>query len=146
MININRIEGNFRQASTELRETYLERTRKVQETVRHLLDTSSRESWKCDPNRWSVGQYEEVTRLLQGYVDNEVNLNPSNDCKKSCSDYKQTKHYTCFNDTYCSKEDVKEEMAVCKGTVVDCQFIGSDMNICASVSLLIFFLFYFRII
>lgn len=130
---ISPLQGNFRQSANELRSKYLERTAKVQEQVRYLLETSNRDTWKCDPNRWSVGNYEQVTRLLQGYIDNEVNLNPENNCKRTCSDYKLTKNYVCRNDTFCSLPEIGKDRAVCKGTVVDCDFLGSDMNICASV-------------
>lgn len=102
--------------------------------MKYLLDTSERNVWKCDPDVWSIGTYEEVTRLLQGYVDNEVNLNPENNCKRTCSDYKQTTHHVCQNGTYCSLPDAGPERAICKGTIVDCDFFGSDMNICESVS------------
>lgn len=134
IFKFNTFSGNFRQSSNDLRGKYLERTARVQEQVKYLLDTSNRDVWKCDPDVWSIGTYEEVTRLLQGYIDNEVNLNAENNCKSTCTDYKQTRHHVCQNGTYCSLPDAGAERAICKGTIVDCDFFGSDMNICESVS------------
>lgn len=129
--------GNYRQSSNDLRAKYLQRTERVQEQVKSLLETSNRDVWKCDPDEWSIGLYEEVTRLLQGYIDNEVNLNPENNCKRTCTDYKQTRHHVCRNDTYCALPEPGKERSICKGTVTDCSFFGSDMNICPAVSFII---------
>lgn len=83
------------------------------------------------------GYSDEVTRFLQGYVDNEVNLNELNDCKKSCSDYKNTQNYLCFNGSYCANDVLQEQNDLkCNGAVVNCEFIGADMTICPSVSIL----------
>lgn len=77
-----------------------------------------------------------MTRLLQGYIDNEVNLNPINDCKKTCSDHKLTSNEICYNGTYCAQEPKEvQDARKCKGVVVDCDFVGSDLTICPSVIL-----------
>lgn len=119
-----------------LHEKYLERTLTVQNQVRLILEHSKRDTYKCDPNMWSIGSFEQVTNFLQGYIDNEVNLNPVNDCKKSCPDYKVAEHHACYNGTYCDLQpnEREKEMSICRGKIVDCQFIGSDLNICKSVS------------
>lgn len=84
------------------------------------------------------GYSDEVTRFLQGYIDNEVNLNPINDCKKSCSEYKNTQNYLCYNGSYCANDVLQEQKDLkCNGAVVDCEFIGGDMTVCPSVSALV---------
>lgn len=75
----------------------------------------------------------QITHLLDGYVDNEVNLNNNDDCTQTCSDYTITRNYGCFKGTYCEKEE--QAFSTCKGTVVDCQFIESDLEICSAVRL-----------
>lgn len=81
------------------------------------------------------GYSDEITRFLQGYIDNEVNLNQVNDCKKTCHEYKDTQNYLCFNGSYCAQTEIQEQSELrCNGAVVDCEFIGTDMTICQTVS------------
>lgn len=128
--------GNYRQTAQKLREEYLDRTHQTQDIARHFLEYSKRDIWRCDPNRYTVGTYEEVTNFLQGYLDNEANLNPENSCQSTCEDYTVTENYGCFEDTYCALKPEKErERAICKGKIVNCEFLGSDLNVCSSVSL-----------
>lgn len=103
--------------------------------VKKLLQTSNRDIWRCDPNHYSIGTYEEVTNFLRGYMDNEVNLNPDGTCRNTCNDYKVTENYQCYDGTYCAQkpEGPERDRVRCRGTVVDCQFIGSDLNVCSSV-------------
>lgn len=130
------LSGNFRGSGQLLREKYLERAKLVQQKVKFLMDTASRDTWKCDPRQYSVGTYEEVTNFLQGYLDNEVNLNQENDCKNSCPDYKLAEHHMCHNGTYCAQqpEGAERDRSICRGKIVDCDFFGSDLNVCKSVS------------
>lgn len=119
-----------------LREKYLQRTKLVQEKVKFLMDTANRDTWKCDPRQYSIGTYEEVTNFMQGILDNEVNLNEANDCKNTCADYQVAENHLCFNGTYCAlqPEGAERYRSVCHGTIVGCEFIGSDFNVCKSVS------------
>lgn len=128
--------GNFRSSGQQLREKYLERTKLVQQKVKFLMDTSSRDTWKCDPRQYSVGTYEQVTNFMQGYIENEGNMNGDNDCKTSCSDYRLAENHMCFNGTYCAQqpEGAERDRSICRGKIVDCEFIGSDFNVCKSVS------------
>lgn len=41
--------GNFRSAAQSLRAKYLERTQHTQDIVKHLLQYSKRDVWRCDP-------------------------------------------------------------------------------------------------
>lgn len=127
--------GNFRSAAQALRTKYLDRGHETQELVKNLLNNSKRDIWRCDPNRFGVGTFEEVTNFLQGYVDNEVNLNEEQTCRNTCSDYTSTKNYFCTDGTYCGQKEagVERERARCNGRVVGCQFIGSDLNVCSNV-------------
>lgn len=129
------ITGNYRDEAQTLRAKYLDRTHQTQQIVKHLLETSNRDIWRCDPNHYSVGTYEEITNFLQGYVDNEVNFSPDNSCQNTCSDYRVTENYGCYDGSYCAQKPIgpERDRIVCKGKVVDCEFIGSDLNVCSSV-------------
>ncbi|KAJ6637237.1 hypothetical protein Bhyg_09967 [Pseudolycoriella hygida] len=120
-----------------LRMLFNERTIQTQERVRSLMEQSGRETWNCDlePNEYGrKGVSNQVTKLVQGYIDNEVNLNPTNDCKKECSDYTLTKNYQCYNGTLCDPARDAPGIRKCLGNVVNCQFIEGDMKICPSVA------------
>lgn len=63
-------------------------------------------------------------------MDNEVNLNPLNDCKLQCHDYTMTENHLCFNGTYCHD---KEPRFKCNGKILNCGYVGSHLTICPSV-------------
>lgn len=65
--------------------------------------------------------YEQITKLLQGSLEYEMNLD-HNTCFKTCSDYKYVSHRIQ------NKYD-------CKGALHDCTFIDADMNVCDSVNI-----------
>lgn len=78
----------------------------------------------------------QVTNLLQGYVENEANLNKEGSCSGSCSDYKFARNRYCAPGTFC--DDLAQagngsKNHICSGTIVDCIFFESDMKICPSV-------------
>lgn len=78
-------------------------------------------------------EYEMITGFLQGFVDNEINLNRENTCKNTCADYRLTRQYGCHNDTPCGLPLKNQRINKCKGILRDCEFIGSDLEICPSV-------------
>lgn len=80
-------------------------------------------------------EYEMITGFLQGFVDNEINLNEENTCKKTCEDYRLTRQYGCHNDTLCGVPLKNQRINKCNGILRDCEFIGSDLEICPSVSI-----------
>lgn len=122
--------GNYRRTAAALRTKYLDRTHQTQDIARHFLEYSRCDIWRCDPNRYTVGTYEEVTNFLQGYVDNEANFNPDHSCQSTCENYQLTENHGSFEGTYTYERPDK----VCNGKIVNCEFLGSDLNICSSVS------------
>lgn len=73
--------------------------------------------------------FDQVTRLLQGYVENEVDMNPDGTCRENCGFYTLAKHHNCFKDQYCSKQKA------CSGRILNCGYIDSDMWVCPAVSI-----------
>lgn len=73
-----------------------------------------------------------MTNFLQGYVDNELNLNTEDSCTQNCADYTKTKNYLCSPDTVCGETDTRHRhLSVCKGNVHDCVDIGDiDTKLC----------------
>lgn len=75
-----------------------------------------------------------ITGFLQGFVDNEINLNRELTCKNTCEDYRVTRQYGCHNDTPCGFSVKNQRISKCKGILRECEYIGSDLEICPSVS------------
>lgn len=89
---------------------------------------SSNEYWRCDPNKYIKDEnYIEITELLQGYVQNEVDLNPDGNCWENCAAYKYTKSHSCYKNLYCKQQ------RRCNGEIINCRFIDSDMWICPAM-------------
>lgn len=89
--------------------------------------------------------YIEITHFYQGYIDNEINLNADDNCRLSCDDYTDARHYTCVNKTFCAPENdfldpfvLKRinSKAICKGNVYNCSRLSGDLKLCLAVSLL----------
>lgn len=80
----------------------------------------------------AANSYDQVTNFLQGYVDNELNLNTEDSCKQNCADYKKTRNYVCAPETLCGEvETHNRPLSVCAGVVRDCVDLGDiDTNIC----------------
>lgn len=115
------VAGKFTSEVQHSREIFEKRTNEVVETVRKAMQNISREVWKCDPKQHEKGEtYQEITNFLQGYVENENNLNNQSVCGRDCVEYtfaeSNGKHPTC------------------SGKVLDCKFIDANMWICNAVS------------
>ncbi|XP_047503173.1 uncharacterized protein LOC125048534 isoform X1 [Pieris napi] len=118
-------KGNFTQEASLTRQRYTERTARTATAAKAALAMAQRDLYRCDPPQHVKGEtYEEVTRLLQGYIENEVDMNPDMTCKENCAYYTLSKNYGCFKDMYCASQPT------CKGRIINCQYVDSDMWVC----------------
>lgn len=76
-----------------------------------------------------------ITGFLQGFVDNEINMNREQTCTNTCEDYRMARQYNCHNDTLCGQTLKNPRINKCKGVIRDCEYIGSDLEICPSVGM-----------
>lgn len=124
----------FTEIASSKRKAYEDRTKRVVSLIPKLMAGAKRNSWTCDPPKHIKNEtYDEVTRLLQGFIENEVNLNSENTCTQTCDFYEVT-NGTCTSDKeqkvlFCARQKM------CYGTILDCQFVDADMSVCLSVSL-----------
>lgn len=84
---------------------------------------------------FSIDSYIEISRFYQGYIDNEINLNPQAKCLQTCEEYTETKHYHCAEDSFCEHlTDPKlKSKLICNGAVLNCRYFDSSFNICPAV-------------
>lgn len=122
-------KGNFTTEAKMLHDNYLERMSQQANALKESMKRADSSYWKCDPRIHEEGKtYTEVTKVLQGFLVNEVDLNKEVTCREDCPFYKYTKQYTCYKDNYCAKQPR------CNGNVVGCEFVDSDMWVCQAPS------------
>ncbi|XP_060662544.1 uncharacterized protein LOC132795698 isoform X1 [Drosophila nasuta] len=119
--------GNFSQEAELMRRDYEKRTERAVTLLKEVMRRADRILWRCDPPKHTHNvTYDEVTRLLQGYIENEVDLNSDETCRETCSYYQSTRSEGCFKEYFCARQPK------CSGKLYNCQFIDSDMWVCPS--------------
>lgn len=125
-------KGNFTTEAKLMRRRFEDRTNRTQNLLQKVMNQSSLEYWRCDPDhgKHKEGEtYVQLTRLLQGYVENEVDMNTDNTCKENCAYYNWgVRQEQCYKDLYCSKQ------TKCAGKMYSCEYVDSDMWICPAAS------------
>jgi hypothetical protein len=122
-------EGNFTTEAEIARERFQQRTNRIIQTVKIAMESASKDLWKCDPKRHISGDtYVEVTQLLQGYIQNEVDLNSEGTCRENCAEYSYTKSHGCYQNLWCKRQ------RRCHGKIINCKYVDSDMWVCPADS------------
>lgn len=67
-----------------------------------------------------------VTNFLQGYIDNEENLNDKDSCTNTCSDFKTVVFQRCAPNTPCGNQLKPDNPIRCMGRIHDCQDVNHD--------------------
>ncbi|XP_068158847.1 uncharacterized protein orion isoform X2 [Drosophila tropicalis] len=118
-------KGNYTQEAELMRQNYEKRTERTLKPLREVMRRADRIVWRCDPPKHKAAvTYDEITRLLQGYIENEVDLNTDETCRETCSFYQATRSEGCFKELFCARQPK------CSGRLFDCQFVDSDMWVC----------------
>ncbi|KAH8388539.1 hypothetical protein KR093_009160, partial [Drosophila rubida] len=119
--------GNFTDEADLFRQSHTRRNQHALNVLRIQMQQADRSLWRCDPpTHIAKVTYDEVTRLLQGYIENEDGLNADRTCRRTCGDYQTTRVSGCIHDSFCSNQPP------CTGRVHDCRFIASKMWVCQS--------------
>ena len=131
--------GNFTLESELMQERYKERTQEKVLAVKEVMSDADRDMWRCDPRQHVEGEtYVEVTQLLQGHVQNEVDMNSDSSCRENCGYYSYTKSHGCYHNQFCARQPR------CNGKLIDCRYIDSDMWVCLAVSTVSYFKHLYR--
>jgi len=120
-------KGNFTAEADAARDNFEKQAVEKMKSMLMVLPTMPTEYLKCDPTEHKAGiTYLEITRLLQGYIENEVDMNDRNSCQAECSAYTITESKSCYKDLFCAKQPK------CQGRIFDCQFFHADAWVCMS--------------
>eukprot|EP00092_Neocalanus_flemingeri_P000983 GFUD01001050.1.p1 GENE.GFUD01001050.1~~GFUD01001050.1.p1 ORF type:complete len:584 (-),score=158.50 GFUD01001050.1:171-1853(-) len=118
-------KGNFSVESDAAKEKFEQQATEKMNSIKLVLPTMSREFMRCDPPKHKQGEtYLEITKLLQGYIENEVDMNDRMTCKSTCSAYTFAESKSCYKDLFCAKQPK------CNGRIFDCQFFHADAWVC----------------
>ncbi|XP_043229648.1 uncharacterized protein LOC122385438 isoform X2 [Amphibalanus amphitrite] len=121
-------KGSFTVEARLTAETYEQMSFEVASEAQHVIKDLSNSYWRCDPAKHEEGKtYEQVTELLQGYMENEVDLNRDGTCNNNCAYYQHARREGCYmkrNFMICGHQ------RPCKGKVHSCRFFNADSTVC----------------
>ncbi|XP_017130381.1 uncharacterized protein LOC108148045 isoform X2 [Drosophila elegans] len=117
-------QGGSIEDESRFRRAYKRRTPSTLPRIMDLMSRADRSVWSCDSREHYT--YTEVTRLLQGYIANEVDLSPYGTCWSDCAHYKSIKSEGGFDD------NLNFEQPKCSGRVYDCRSVESNMKVCSA--------------
>ncbi|XP_072395988.1 uncharacterized protein [Diabrotica undecimpunctata] len=119
--------GNFSDVSLLARNQYQEHSQYLFNEFKSKINYESRKLYRCDPKYNIEGKtYEQLTRLIQAHIQNEVDLNSRGTCTDNCAAYPHTRSYGCYdtNSDYC------RYVQRCRGDIYNCRFIESNLITC----------------
>lgn len=99
----------------------------------NLMWNLSRLVWSCDDFQ-SPRTSTQLTNFLQGYIDNEINMNSNGSCSMHCRDYRSTWNYGCNKKTICATNYFDLNKTRCDGFIRDCDYFGASFDYCPNVS------------
>lgn len=95
--------------------------------AKEILESASTRFWLCDAKNPQEGiNYIRLTNLLQGHLENEVDMNTLGSCRDNCGAYGVAEPIGCYKDMFCAKQ------SSCRGRLFDCQFFNADAWVCLS--------------
>jgi hypothetical protein len=117
-------EGNFIRESNVATEGFQTRTKNIIKEVNTVMRQVPREYWKCDPRKHvAEATYDQFTQLMQGYIENEVDLNKERICAHECGRYQNTKSYGCYYG-FCNSQ------RQCHGNITSCRNYDYKLWVC----------------
>jgi len=120
-------KGNFTAEADAARDNFEKQAVEKMKSMLMVLPNMPTEFNRCDPLEHKAGlTYLEITKLLQGYIENEVDMNDRNSCQAECGAFTITESKSCYKDMFCAKQPK------CQGRIFDCQFFHADAWVCMS--------------
>ncbi|KAF2355849.1 Protein of unknown function DUF4803 [Trinorchestia longiramus] len=122
-------KGNFTMEQELSRTLYEHYSRNTAHTALKVIARASNNYSRCDPLEHVQGDtYVMFTELLQGHIENEVDLNARSTCWSKCSSYEHARVQGC----YAGDEQICGHRKSCQGTLHECRFFNADADVCYS--------------
>merc|ERR1719495_1849225 len=120
-------KGNFTAEAEAAKKNFEDEATEKLMAVKTVLPQLERLYRRCDPVKHVEGQtFLQVKGFMQGYIENEVDMNERGTCNSKCSEYSFTENKGCFKDQFCAKQKK------CSGRIFDCEFYHADAWVCMS--------------
>lgn len=119
--------GDYESNANTMRTDFMGKTVSSLIASHKIFEATSRSVLRCDPKTYQANDtYLEITRLLQGQIENEIDLNRERSCTDTCSNYQFVEDGT-FG---CSERSVCNKQTKCKGKLLNCRTTLDDMWVC----------------
>lgn len=120
-------KGDSSSVANLLRNEFEEMTVKCLQKSVEIFEKADRTVWRCDPENYIENStYLQITRLLQGHIENEMDLNNDRSCDQTCNNF----HVT--NDFGCSERSICRRQTKCQGKILNCGTVEDNMWVCPS--------------
>jgi len=120
-------KGNFATEAEATKKNFADEAKEKLVSVKQVLPSLSRVFRRCDPESHVEEEtFLQVKGFLQGYIENEVDMNEYGTCRAKCSEYTYAESKGCYKDMFCAKQ------RKCTGKIFDCEFYHADAWVCMS--------------
>lgn len=125
LLNVYR-RGDFTSSANLLRRDFQRKIADSLAVAHGIFERSDRGLWRCDPESFKEEtNFLQITRLLQGHIENEKDLNRERSCVDTCQNYQVTEGtFGCSDRSACNRQ------TGCKGKILFCRTVEDDMWIC----------------
>ncbi|KAG4065994.1 hypothetical protein HA402_001241 [Bradysia odoriphaga] len=119
-------DADFKSLALQVSEEFRAIYTSLRIAVKNYLTSAPKEILDCNTCSDAPPiNYTTVTNFLQGFVENEVNLNPQSSCSSQCSDYIETKHFHCHPQSLCGTNE-SNNLLRCDGVIRDCSDVDTS--------------------
>jgi hypothetical protein len=118
--------GDSTKDATALRKDFEDKIIESLKISFNTFESASRGVSRCDPDNFVEGEnFLQITRLLQGHIENEADLNRERSCLQTCPNFQYV-----LSDFGCTEDSICNWQSKCQGKLVSCQSFSDDMWIC----------------
>lgn len=118
--------GDYTSSASLLRKDYQKKIVDSLAAAYEIFERADRGLWRCDPESFQEDKnYVQITRLLQGHIENEKDLNRERTCVDTCQNYQFTD-----SDFGCSERSACNRQTKCQGKLLFCRTVEDEMWIC----------------
>lgn len=118
-------KGDSSSIANLLRNEFEEMIVKCLQKSVEIFEKADRSVWRCDPDHYFENStYLQITKLLQGHIENEQDLNGERSCDQTCDNFQFTKEFGCSEKSICRRQ------SKCKGKILNCGTVEDRMWVC----------------
>lgn len=120
--------GDYNRNATEFRNEFIQKTVESLRVAQKIFEIADRSVWRCDPKSYVENStFLQITRLLQGHIENEMDLNRERTCVDTCQNYQFTEEFGCSDRSICNMQ------SKCQGKILSCTSLEDNMWICPGI-------------